>query len=291
MNRRSFLAAAVVTPVLAAVAACGDDSKKATEPTPLSNGGETVPDSSSSTGIAHPTGAQDVVLKLSYEGGLLPAGIAFVNTPSLLVSGDGRVYTQAVTPAIFPGPLLPSILVKTITEEGIQNMLSIVKRAGLVAPPPDYSGGKGVADAPNTVLTINASGGSFVHSAYALGADVPESAARKALFDVVNIITDVAAAVGESNLGEDKPFIPTRYRFQARVVDQAELDSQQPSPTIVDWPALTTLPLAKAATCAMVDAGAVGSLLVDAKQNTFFRDGAAVYQISAAGVLPGDSEC
>ena len=291
MNRRSFLAAAVITPVLAAVAACGDDSKQATQPTPLPDDNGTGLGTSPSTGIAHPSGAQDLVLKLSYEGGFVPAGTAFVNTPAMLVSGDGHVYTPAVTPAIFPGPLLPSILVKTITEQGIQTLLNIVKRAGLLATPPDYAGGTGVADAANTVLTINASGGTFVHSAYALGADTPESAPRKALLDLVNVITDVAGAVGEANLGQDHPFVATRFRFQARVIDQSEVDSQQPAPTIVDWPALTTLPLANAATCAMVDAASVGPLLIDAKQNTYFRDGASVYQVSAAGVLPGDSDC
>ena len=291
MNRRSFLAAAVVTPVLAAVAACGDDSKKATEPTPLPSDEGSVPGSGVSLGIAHPTGAQDPVLKLSYEGGFVPAGTAFVNTPTLLVSGDGLVYTQAVTPAIFPGPLLPSILVKTITESGIQRMLGIVQKAGLFVTSLDLSGGTGVADASNTVLTINANVHNYVQSAYALGADNPESPARQALLGAVNIISDVAAAVGEANLGEDQPFVAEKYRFQARAVDQVELDSQQPAPTIVDWPALTTLPLASAATCAMVNAAAVGSLLVDAKQNTYFKDGDIVYQLAAAGVLPGDPDC
>lgn len=291
MNRRSFLAAAVVAPVLAAVAACGDDTKKATEPTPLPSDQGSVPGSGASLGIAHPTGVQDLVLKLSYEGGFVPAGTAFVNTPALLVSGDGHVYTPAVTPAIFPGPLLPSILVKTITESGIQRMLGIVQKAGLFVTSLDLSGGTGVADASNTVLTINAAGKNYVQSAYALGADSPESPARQALLGAVNIISDVAAAVGEANLGEDQPFVADKYRFQARAVDQAELDSQQPAPTIVEWPALTTLPLASAATCATVNAAAVGSLLVDAKQNTYFKDGDIVYQLAAAGVLPGDPDC
>lgn len=290
MNRRSFLAAAALTPVVAALAACGDSSK-ATDPTPVPIDDVTALGTAPSTGIAHPTGAEDVVLKLSYEGGFVPAGTAFINTPALLVSGDGHVYTQAVIPAIFPGPLLPSILVKTITEQGVQRMLSIVKRAGLLATPPDYTGGSRVADAPNTVLTLHAAGGNYVHSAYALGAGTPESPARKTLLNVVTTIGDVAGAVGEANLGEDQSFVATRYRFQARVVDQAELDSQQPQPTIVDWPGLTALPLANAASCAIVDAASIGSLLVDAKQNTYFRDGASVYQLSAAGVLPGDPEC
>jgi hypothetical protein len=291
MNRRSFLAAAVVAPLLAAVAACGDDSKKATEPTPLPNDGGTVESLAPTVGIAHPTGAQDAVLKLSYEGGFVPAGTTFVNTPALLVSGDGHVYTPAVTSAIFPGPLLPSILVKTITESGIQRILGIVQKAGLFVTKLDLSGGTGVADASSTVLTINANGKNYVQNAYALGADNPESPARQAMLGAVNIITDVAAAAGEASLGEDQPFVADKYRFQARVVDQTELDSQQPAPTIVDWPALTTLPLASAATCAVVNAAAVGSLLVDAKQNTYFKDGDVVYQLAVAGVLPGDPDC
>ena len=277
--------------MLAAVAACGDDSKKATEPTPVPNDEGTVEGSAPSSGIAHPTGAQDVVLKLSYEGGFVPVGTAFVNTPALLVSGDGHVYTPAVTPAIFPGPLLPSMLVKTITESGIQRMLSIVQKAGLFVTTLDLSGGTGVADASSTVLTINANGKNYVQSAYALGADNPESPSRQALLGAVNIIADVAAAVGEASLGQDQPFVADKYRFQARVVDQAELDSQQPAPTIVDWPGLTTLPLSSAATCAVIDAAAVGSLFVDAKQNTYFKDGDIVYQLAAAGVLPGDPDC
>lgn len=277
--------------MIASVAGCGDD-KQAAEPILAPSTGSSVVDTTISNGIiTHPSGAQDVILEMSYEGGLVPAWSAFVNTPTLLVSGDGRVYTQAVIPAIFPGPLLPSILVKTITETGIQNMLNIVKRAGLLAAAPDYSGGSGVADAPNTVLRINAAGGNFVHSAYALGINTPEGPARRALLDVVNIITDVAGAVGEANLGEDQPFVAAQYRFQARAIDQAELDSQQPAPTIVEWPAQTTLPLDQAPACAMVNAAAVGSLLVDAKQNTYFRDGSIVYQLAAAGLLPGDPEC
>jgi hypothetical protein len=244
----------------------------------------------SSTGIAHPTGAADVVLELSYEGGFVPVGTAFVNTPTLLLSGDGLVYTPGVIPAIFPGPLVSPMLVRTITEPGVQLLLGIAEEAGLLAPPPDYTGGEGVADAPNTVLTINADGGNFVHSAYALGAATPETPARKALLDATTAIGDLGSSVGEANLGENKPFVPTSYRFQARAIDPSELDTDI-APTIVEWPALTTLPLADATTCATLDAVVAGPLFADAKQNTYFKDGDVVYQLSVAGVLPGDAAC
>lgn len=289
MNRRSFLLAVGATPVLAALAACGDPDSApvATEPTTPG----TTPGTNPPSGIAHPTGADDVVLKISYEGGFVPAGYAFLNTPTLLVSGDGRVFTQGAVPAIFPGPLLPTVLVRTITEDGMQALLGVVKSAGLLTAPPDYAGGEGVADAPNTVLTINADGGSIVHSAYAIGIDNPETPARQKLLDVTTALGDIEKAAGAANLGPDQPFVPTAYRFQARVVDPTELTSQDPEPTVVDWPTESSMALAGATTCARLDAGAVGSLFIDAKQNTYFRDGGIVYQLSVGGVLPGDPAC
>jgi hypothetical protein len=294
MNRRSFLSAMVAAPVLAALAACGDPDQVsvATDPTTPGTAPGSTPATTPAAGIAHPTAAEDVVLKLSYEGGFVPAGFAFVNTPSLVVSGDGRVFTQGAVPAIFPGPLLPAVLVRTITEDGIQAVLGVVNDAGLLAEPPDYAGGDNVADAPNTVLTISVDSGSFVHSAYALGIDSPESPARQNLLDVTTKLGDIEQAAGAANnLGPDQPFVPTTYRFQASVVDPTELTSQDPAPTIVDWPATAGVSLADATTCARLEAGAVGSLFLDAKQNTYFKDGDVVYQLSVAGVLPGDPAC
>jgi hypothetical protein len=288
MNRRSFLAAFGLAPVLAALAACSG-SDKSKSPTP-GLGSDTTPGSGApGSDIAHRPGAEDVVVKLSNEGGLAGPGGAFTNVPALLITGDGHVYTPGVPSSIVPGPLLPSVLVRTITESGFQALLAILQRSALVAPPPDYTGAAGVADGQTTVLTINAGGGSFVHSAYALGAASPESAARQKLLDVVNALSDVESTIGEASFTPNQPYVSTKYRVQARVVDQASIASQQPS--IVDWPGQTSVPLASAATCADVDAAAVGSLLTDAKQNTYFKDAGVIYQVSAVGVLPGDAAC
>jgi hypothetical protein len=293
MNRRSFLSAVAVAPVLAALAACGDPNQVSvsTEPTTPPTVPGTTPVTTGGGAIAHPTGADDVVLKLSYEGGFVPAGFAFVNTPALLISGDGRVFTQAAVPMIYPGPLLPSLNLRRISDEGMQTMLGMVQSAGLLATAPDYSGGDNVADAPNTVLTINAEGGSFVHSAYALGIGNPESPTRQKLLDVVNQLSNLENTVGEANLEPDPPFAPATYRFQARVVDPSELTTQDLPPTVVDWPAGAGVSLATATECARVDAAAVGSLFNDAHQNTYFKEGDVVYQLSVAGVLPGDPAC
>lgn len=288
----------IATPVLAALAACGDpdqvpaEADPTTPPTtPVTTPGTDVPVTVVPIGINHPTGEDDVVVKLSFEGGFVPAGYAFVNTPSLLISGDGRIFTQGAVPAIFPGPLLPTVMVRTITEGGIQSVLSLVDGAGLLAEPPDYSGGDNIADAPDTVLAIDTDGAVFVHSAYALGIDDPESPARKKLLDATTALGDIEKAAGASNLGVDEPFVATVYRLQSRAVDASELTSQDPAPTVVDWPASSGVSLAAATECARVDATVIGSLFTDAKQNTYFKEADVVYQLSVAGVLPGDPAC
>ncbi len=293
MNRRSFLAAVVVSPVLAALASCGDPNQVsvATEPTTPLTVPDTVPPTTPVTGIAHPTGADEIVLRLAYEGGFVPAGYAFVSTPTLLVSGDGRVFTPGIIPAIFPGPLLPSVMVRTITEDGMQAMLGIAQESGLLETPPEYPDSDNVADAPNTVLTINAAGDTFVHSAYALGIVDPETGARQNLLDATTKLSDIEGAAGAANVGVDQPFVPTSYRFQSRAIDPTELTGQEPAPSVVAWPGEAGVSLASATTCARVDAASVGSLFLDAKQNTYFKEGDIVYQVAVAGVLPGDPVC
>ncbi len=310
MNRRTFLLSVTVAPVVAALAACGDSSKVsvATDPgttpattpatTPSTTPGTTpatTPDTTpttTQTGIAHPTRADDLVLALAYEGGFVAPNYLFARLPQLLVSGDGRVFTEGAVPAIYPGPLLPTILVRSITEDGIQILLGVANAAGLLAAPGDYTGGTRVADAANTVLTINAQGGSFVHSAYALGIDTAETPARQRLLDAVNTLSDLDKTVGAAELGPNETFVATAYRLRAAVADPSVMaGGQEPAPTIVDWPAGAGISLADASDCGRVDAAAIGSLFTDAKQNTYFKEGVVVYQLSVRGVLPGDPAC
>jgi hypothetical protein len=299
MNRRTFLTSLIITPAAAALlAACGDDRKEAT---PRNTGDTTPPDTSAPTvdGIAHPTGADDVVLRLGYAGGFTMQGASFTFPPTLLVSGDGRVFQPGAQIEIYPGPLLQPVMVRTITEAGVQKLLRLADDAGLLATPPDYTADIPVADAPDTVVTINADGGSYVHQAYALGMDLDASGQtidgltpqRAKLKKFVDLIGDITPIVGAENLGEEAPFEATAYRFQAYVVDPAALVGQEPAPTVVPWPASTGIKLAAAAECARLDAAAAGSVFTDAMQNTYFTDEGVTYSIAVGRVLPGDPDC
>ena len=99
----------------------------------------------------------------------------------------------------------------------------------------------------------------------------------------------ITAVAGTGEVGEPIPFDPDRYRLQAMEANPA--DWGEPAPTVVDWPAGTGVVLAEAATCATATAEGVGQVLTAADQLTFFREGDVVYQVFAAGMLPGDAEC
>ncbi len=305
-SRRSLLVSMIAAPAMAlVVAACGDPNGAPAATTPdtgpdNTGGGSSVPPATDApSSIQHPTAATDAVIRLGYEGGFVTQGTAFVNMPTLLISGDGMAYTPGVTTMQFPGPLLLPMGVRTITEAATQKLLGAAQSAGLLAPPPDYVVDSNVADAPNTVVRLQAGGSTSVHSAYALGfgtdaqgQTAPETTpARLALQGFVTMLGDLVAAVGADQLGDETVFVPTEYRVQATPVVEADLAGIDPAPTIIDWPATTGLALATAAACARLTAQAAGTVLADADSNTYFRQDEVLYRVVAAPTLPGDAVC
>ncbi|MCU1388535.1 MAG: hypothetical protein JWL72_1873 [Ilumatobacteraceae bacterium] len=325
LSRRTLLVALLGAPVLTAVvASCGDNTQGAGANPPVATGDTTPPTTQATTvdttaetrpattepastdptadpttdsvtpngtGIAHPTGVDDVVVRLAYVGGFVPANVAFTSLPTVLISGDGRVYTQGVHTDIYPGPLVPTMNVRTITEAGIQKVLRAADDAHLLRTPPDYSAQLNIADAPDTQLILDAKDGTFVHQAYALGlADPAETKDRNVLNGVCIQIADLEQYFGADILGPDAAFEPTAYRIQATVVapEQMPVATEGPTSRTVAWPAEIGVPLASAATCVVVPASTAGTILTDADQLTYFTDAGITYSVAAAPLLPGD---
>lgn len=283
MNRRSFLTVLIGTPALAAlVAACGDDSVQSS-------------DSQSGAGYVVPTGADDVVLRIGYEGGFTTTGSQFVHSPTLLISGDGRTFTPGATTLQYPGALLPAIIEGSITADGIQKVVKLADLAGLLGAIPDYSspGDDLIADAPDTVVTLTVNGVTYEHRAYALGMDSPDGGpstpARENLQEYVELLVNLSTAVGVENVDDGGPIVAESFRFQAMVVDPSQWT--EPSPTIVAWPAETAVVLADSTECATVPAVKVDALFANATQLTFFEENELVYQLAVIAALPGEVAC
>jgi hypothetical protein len=298
MNRRNFLTALIGTPALAAfIAACGDDTAAPGDTVPGDTTATSDPTATST--LAYATGSDDAVVRIGYEGGFVAASTVFMNTPTLLISGDGRAIQPGAYPAVYPGPLLPALRERSIDEEGIQTVLRTAEVAGLLGPIPDYSSKADsmVADAANTVVTITVNGETYRHSAYALDIPMPvgfeDTPARTNLAEFVAAVGDLEGLVGTEHLGADDVLTATAYRFRAEAVDPTQWTD--PAPTIVPWPSSIGIRLADAGECATADAATVGTVFTDANQLTFFTDAASaaelVYSVAATQVLPGDPPC
>lgn len=303
-SRRRLLASlalgGLAVPTLTSLlAACGD-------PTTSPGTDPSVPDTTapgSSTpepGITHPSGPDTEILRISWEGGMMPEWMAMY-PPNLVISGDGRVFTPGAVAEIYPGPLASPVMVRTITEAGVQTILAMLRDEGIfVDPAPDYElpDGVGIADASTTVLRVTADGVTYTHSAYALGFgdDIDSTTDRANLLSVIQRLGDLPTLVGAS-VGADELFVPDAWRFAAIEADPGTITGP-PDPTVVPWPAGTGVVLAEVAypnsvgqACTTVAASAVGDLFTSANQLTFFEEDGVTYQMSVTPVLPGDDVC
>jgi hypothetical protein len=275
-----------------AVGACGSDDAQQSSPSSDSTL-PAVATSSPVDGYAHPTGADEVVISYAELGGFIPQEFAFRQTPNVLISGDGQIFTPGAQIEIYPGPLLPAVQVQTITEQGIQNVLAAADEAGLLADV-DYTVDSNVADASTATVTISANDETWTHEAYALGFADPDGGEstpeRQALLDFVTQLSDLAKLAGAENLGEATLFDPTEYEIQAvRVDDLSAYGIEGIEPTVEEWPSDVSVRLADAAECTVVPAAEVGDLLESANQLTFFSDNAVTYQVLARPALPGST--
>jgi hypothetical protein len=158
----------VVLIVLTACAASGGSSSDppgSTSP-PSSGGG--------SGDIEHPTGSEAILL-VDGSGGMLPVQMMVTNLPALVILGDGRVIMQGMQTLEFPGPAVPPLIERTLTEDGIQAVLQGIQDTNLFTTDLELSGAMSAcADCPNTLFTLNAGGQDVTVSIYGLGSVLPD---------------------------------------------------------------------------------------------------------------------
>ena len=173
MSTRIALPTAALLVALGAAACTGGAAPSAAPSSPASGGPTPVASEAPQQGIAHPTGADEIVLRLESTGGFVPVEFIAGGVPSFTLYGDGRVVFQqtSIEPpmredGVFAGyPLRTAVL----NEEQVQELLEFALSDGGLAVARDEYQNPLVADAPTSVFTINAENDSKTVMVVALG--------------------------------------------------------------------------------------------------------------------------
>ena len=257
-------------------------------------------------GIAHPTGADDLVLRVAQGGGFVPVEYNLRSVPGISIYGDGRMIVEGPMIEIYPSPALPNFQVTRLSEDAIQAILEAAERAGLLGSDASYDY-PCVTDVPTTTFTVNAGGGTHTISAYALGfAEGAEATgqcegvdldARQKLFEFQNELGDLRSWLPEGSIGQEEPFSPSEMRvYVTSYLGDPELE-QRPA----TWPLAATLdrfgePDANLQDlrCGVIGGDDLSTLLPEAQQAnqlTPWTSGGNEYGLVFRPLLPDEHTC
>jgi len=313
MTREALRRIAVAVSAVAVLgAACGKASGGtgggSTTP-PTSVPPTTAPPTTDPSGISHPGGATDLIVRIEDTGGFVAPLAILSRLPSFSLYGDGTLITLGAQTEIYPQPALPPVLVQHLTEDGIQQVLQWARDAGLLDKDATYQDG-GVADATTTVFTVTANGETHVVQAYALGFDQgghagmspDEVAARAALAKFERQMTNLDKLLPAGSIDQAQPWDPTGLRLY---VTDGDPSTGGPHQDPIAWP--LSEPLAafghefakqgqpgEGSRCGTVTGDDLATLLPDVRKATeitpWTSDG-NTYGITFVPLLPDESGC
>jgi len=257
------------------------------------------------TGIEHPTGADQLILRMAYEGGFVPYEYTLGTTPFWSLFGDGTLIVPGPQIEIYPGPALPNLTATPVSEEGIQAILVAARDAGLMDGAA-YYGDQCIADAADTVFTIDADGQTSVVSAYALDVGEPagtcgsgkDADARAKLAAFQAKLTDLQSWLPDGSLGTERPYMPSEMRVYALPYQGDPELPQDP----MAWPLDTSLDgfgqkiddAPSATRCGVVTGADFTTLLAaahDANALTPWTSGGTEYHLIFRPLLPDEHTC
>ena len=92
------------------------------------------PDSTPASHYNVATGADQLLLRVTTGGGLLPPGAQLTHKPWFALYGDGRIVVEGPRTETYPAPLLPDLRQMQVTPTEIQKIVGEADRAGLLGP-------------------------------------------------------------------------------------------------------------------------------------------------------------
>jgi hypothetical protein len=253
--------------------------------------------------------ASELVLRVSIEGGFVPAEFLLTNIPGFSLYADGTAITTGPMIEIYPQPALPNLRQMKLTSAGMKRVLEEARAAGLGGGSRIYRNDM-IADASTAVFILRDGAAETRVEAYALGLNdelIPDPAeveARAKLLAFWTWLGSLSESLAPEEVSSpDAPYDIKRLRIFAREVESTTIDpnfEQEP----VDWPldqplstlgdVLTEGPLAMSTRCAEIAGNDVGKLLPALKGAnvlTAWVSEEKPYQLWVRPLLPDEAGC
>ena len=236
-----------------------------------------------------------------------------VSLPNFLMTGDGRVIVPGAQIDIYPGPALPAVMVRQLSEDGVQAVLREVLDSHQFEFSTEWTGASAsVADAADTVFTLHAAGREVVVRVYALGtldADAlppgvtnSERAAHRALAALEQRLATIGQLAAGRRLARRRvAAVPAGARCACWSAMRTTTSRTPaafraprcagPSPEIQRHSAqATSLDGYRCGVVAGADAQAWWDALRDANQLTRWVGGGHRYEVTPRPLLPGEAQ-
>lgn len=157
------------------------------------------------SGAGRPSDPESPLLQVRSEGGFVPVELDFGRGPTYTLLADGRLIYEGPVILIYPGPLLPNYQVTQVTDEQIDELMTLIEEIGLPGMESglDDSAAATVADATTEVVTYWDENGVHEYSVYGLGIDPNPNPATAATVELVNTLSDaVFSTESEEYVGD-----------------------------------------------------------------------------------------
>lgn len=235
----------------------------------------------------------DVVLTISEEGGFAPVEAILGRHPRYVLQADGRLYSPGAITLIYPGPMLMPIMVGTVDDDTLGDILRLVDEAGIPEIDgrlDDDSAADRVADATTTVITYFDGTTEHTLAVYALGIAAESSDQAQAALDLVDAVDRANGALTDTD-----EYRPTKVEIRTGdnlSLPDPEFRTTQPWPLAV---APDELPAGEHGWgCVVVEGPPATDLLEifgDATQATVWEHEGTEHPLVARGLYPGETGC
>jgi hypothetical protein len=191
---------------------------------------------SGSTGelLDHPTGADEVILRIFQGGGFVPIGFMATEMPAFTLYGDGTVIFRpsGSFPPVGGSGAYPPLAKATMTPQQVDQLLRFALEQGGLADAKARYEVMNVADAPTTIFTIDAAGVQKTVNVYALGMDTgsgPDSADKAKFVRLAEVLNGFEREVERGNATAAGDYEPQAWRAILIEADGSEGERR-------DWP-------------------------------------------------------